>query len=136
MGVIDHGLAGDRLAVGDLGRTDVGVDLEFTQHPIDDNFQVQFAHALDDRLSAFGIGRDPERGVFVGQAVKGGAHFFLVALGFRLDGDFDDRIGEFYAFQDHRVVGIAQGVAGGGVLETGKRYDVAGAGLIDILAGV
>ena len=31
------------------------------------------------------------------------AHLFLVVLGLRLDGDLDDRLGEFHALEDDRL---------------------------------
>src|SRR3546814_4219776 len=36
-------------AIGHLRRTDVGFDLELAAHAIDDDVEVKFAHALDDR---------------------------------------------------------------------------------------
>src|SRR5690606_5474396 len=46
------GLA-DGFAVGHLGFADVGFDAEFTTHPVDQHFEVQFAHAGDDGLAGF-----------------------------------------------------------------------------------
>ena len=40
----------DRLAVGDLGLADVGVDLELALQAVDDDLEVELAHAGDDRL--------------------------------------------------------------------------------------
>jgi hypothetical protein len=45
------------------------------------------------------------------------AHLFLVGLGLRLDGDLDDRLGEFHALEDDRLQRIAERVARGRVLE-------------------
>src|SRR5512142_1178660 len=42
---------GDRLAVRDLRTADVRGDLELTQHAVDDDLEVQLAHAGDDRLT-------------------------------------------------------------------------------------
>src|SRR5215813_3288490 len=51
-------LPGDRLAVGDLRLSDVRFDLELAHQPVDDDFQMQFAHSSDDRLPRFLIGSD------------------------------------------------------------------------------
>ena len=67
-----------------LRRPDVALDLELALHAVDQDFEVKFAHALDDGLARFVIGRDAERGIFGGQAVEGNAHLFLVGLGLSL----------------------------------------------------
>jgi len=61
---------------------------------------------------------------------------FLVGLGLRLDRDGDDRLGELHALQDDRMGRITERVAGADVLETGQGDDVAGIGLLDVLAVV
>src|SRR5207247_8197861 len=40
----------DRLLVGDLRLADVGLDLELAEQAVDDDLQVELAHARDDRL--------------------------------------------------------------------------------------
>ncbi len=50
----------NRLAVGDLGLADVGLDLELAPHAIDDDIEMQLAHAGDDGLSRLLVGRDAE----------------------------------------------------------------------------
>ena len=40
------------------------------------------------------------------------AELLLVGLGLRLDRDLDDRLGEFHLLEDHRLVRIAQRIAG------------------------
>ena len=64
------------------------------------------------------------------------AHLLLVGLGLGLHRDLDDRIGEFHPLEDDRGIGRAQRIAGGGVLETRQRDDVAGIGNLDVLAVV
>jgi hypothetical protein len=78
---------------------------------------VKFAHALDDRLARLFVGLDAEGRIFGSQALQREAHLFLVGLGLRLDGDLDDRLGEFHALEDDRLGRIAQRVAGGGFLQ-------------------
>ncbi len=72
------------------------------------------------------VGPDPEGRVLLGQREQGLAQLVLVGLGLRLDGHVDDGLGELERLEDDRVVGVAQGVAGGGLLETHRGHDVAG----------
>mmetsp|Transcript_11034 Transcript_11034/g.29223 ORF Transcript_11034/g.29223 Transcript_11034/m.29223 type:complete len:314 (-) Transcript_11034:559-1500(-) len=48
--VLDGRLARDRLAVCDLRRADLALDLELAHHAVANDLQVQLAHALDGRL--------------------------------------------------------------------------------------
>ena len=130
------GLAADRLAVRDLRPADVGGDLELADHAVDDHVQVQLAHAGDERLAALRVGLDAEGRILLGQALQGDAHLVLVGLRLRLDRDLDDRLGEGDRLEQDRVLGVAQGVAGEGVLEADDRGDVAGVDLVDLLAVV
>src|SRR5207253_7783482 len=51
----------NRFAISDLRFADIRLDAEFSLHAIDDDFQVQLAHAGDNCLSGFMIGRNIER---------------------------------------------------------------------------
>ena len=64
------------------------------------------------------------------------AELLLVGLRLRLDRDLDDGLRELHLLEDHRLLQIAQRVAGAGVLEAGQRDDVAGEGFLDVLAVV
>ena len=46
----------DGFAIGDLRLADVGLDLELALHAVDDDLEVQLAHARDDRLAGFLVG--------------------------------------------------------------------------------
>ena len=72
-------LLADRLAVGHLRLADVGLHVELAHHAVDDDLQVQLAHAADDGLAAVGIGVDVEGRVFLRQLAQRDAHLFLVA---------------------------------------------------------
>ena len=87
---------------------------------------MQLAHAADDRLAGVFVTMYAERWVFLGQRLQGTRELVLVGLGLRLDRHVDDRLGEVQALQDDRVVLVAEGVAGGRVLEPDQSDDVAG----------
>ena len=126
----------DRLAVGDLGLADVGLDFELAQHPVDDHLEVELAHPVDQGLAGFLVGFDLEGRVLLAEPGQGVAHLLLVGFGFRLDRDRDHGLGEFDALQRDRRIGGGKGVAGAGFLEADAGADVASVGLVDLLAAV
>ena len=93
----------DRLAIGDLRRADVRLDAELALHAVDDDLEVQLAHARDDRLARFLVGAHAERRILLRQPVERDAHLLLVGLGLRLDRDVDHRIGEFHPLEDDHL---------------------------------
>ena len=115
-----------RLAIGDLRRADIGIHLVGALEDVDLDVEMQLAHALEDGLAGFLIGRHAERRILGRQLGERHAELFLVGLGFRLDRDLDDRIGELHLLQDHRLLRIAQRFAGAHFLEARERDDVAG----------
>src|SRR5260370_16877620 len=68
----------DRLAVRHLRFADRRFDAELTAHPVDENFQVQLAHARNDGLAGFFVGLHPEGRIFLSQPVQRDTHLFLV----------------------------------------------------------
>ena len=130
----DSTVLGDRLAVGDLRLADGGVDVELALHAVDEDLEVELAHAGDDGLAGLLVGADAERRVLVGQRLERLAELVLVVLGLRLDRDVDDRLGEHHPLEDDRVAAVAERVAGGGVLEAEAGDDVAGHGDVEVFA--
>ncbi len=112
----------DRFAVSHLGLADVGFHAEFALHAVDQNFEVEFAHAGNDGLARLFIRANAERRVFLRQALQRDAHLFLVALGLGLHGLRDHRLREHHALQQRRRDSmIAQRFAGGHVLQAHAR---------------
>ena len=91
---------------------------------------MEFAHAGDHGLVGFRIGGDPEGGIFFRQGGQGLGEFLHVALGLGLDGHGDHGLGDEKRLEDDRIAVHAEGVAGGGVLETQHGSKVAGAQFI------
>ena len=60
----------DGLAVGDLGLADVGLDLELALHAVDDDLEVQLAHAADDGLAGLFVGVHAEGRILDGELVQ------------------------------------------------------------------
>src|SRR6476659_10873111 len=81
-----HGLA-DRLAVGDLRAADVRVNRELAHQAVDDDLEVELAHARDQGLAGLVVGLDAEGRILLGEALKARAELVLVGFGLRLDRD-------------------------------------------------
>ena len=64
------GGAMDGLAIRHLRASDVGVDVELALHAIDDDLEVQLAHARDQGLAGLLVTRHPERRILLGQALQ------------------------------------------------------------------
>ena len=75
-------------------------------------------------------------GILLGEALQRLGQLVLVGLGLGLDGDVDDGLGEDDRLEQHGVVGIAQRVAGGRLLEADGGGDGARADLLQVLAVV
>lgn len=71
----------------------VGLDLELALHAVDEDVQVQLAHALDEGLAGPAVLLDAERRVLFNELLDSGTQLLLVSLGLRLDGDLDDEPG-------------------------------------------
>ena len=126
----------DGLAVGDLRLADVGGDPELPDHAVHEHVEVELAHARDERLGRLRVGLDAEGGVLLGEPLEGDRELVLVGLRLRLDLHLDDRLGEGHRLEDDGMVGVAQRVAGVGVLEPDGRGDVPRIDLVDLLAVV
>ena len=135
--LVHDGLA-DRLTVCNLRVTHVALHLEFTTHTVDDDVELQLAHAGDQGLAGLFVGLHLEGRIFVGQLRQSDAHLLLIGLGLRLHGHLDHRIREGHGFEGDRRLFVAQGVTGGDVLQAHEGVDVAGFGGIDrvLLVGV
>ena len=131
-------LALDGLAVGDLRLADVGLDVELALHAVDQDVEVQLAHAGDDRLTGLFVGVDLERRVFLGEPLDRGAELLLVALGLRLDRDLDHGAGNVIDSRTICFLRIGQGLTRRGVLEAHHGDDLTGADRRDLctLVGV
>ncbi len=133
-----HALDGvaDGLAVRHLRPADVRVDPELAHQPVDDDLEVQLAHAGDDGLAGLLVRAHAEGGVLLGEALEGGRELVLVGLGLRLDGDVDDGLGEVDRLEHDRLVRVAQRVARRRLLEADGGRDRARADLLQVLAVV
>ena len=126
------------LAVGNLGLTNVSVNLELAEQTVDDDLEVQLAHAGDDGLAGLVVGGHLEGRVLLGELGQSQGHLVLLGLSLGLDGNVDNGLSELDLLEDDLLALGAQGVTGGGVLETDASDDVAGGSVVtvDTLGGV
>ena len=128
--------AADRLAVGDLRAPDVRLDAVLALHAVDEDLEVQLAHAGDLDLAGLLVGLHLEGRVLLGQAAEGDGHLLLVDLRLGLDGDLDDGLGEVDVLQAHGALGRRQRVARRDLLDADRGRDVARVDRVDLLAVV
>ena len=88
------------LAVGNLGLTNVSVNLELTEQTVDDDLEVQLAHAGDDGLAGLVVGGHLEGWVLLGELGQSQGHLVLLGLGLGLDGNVDNGLGELDLLED------------------------------------
>ena len=119
-------LPADGLPIVHLGLAHICFDLVLAHHAVDDDLQVQFAHARDDGLAGVVVGAHGERRVLLRQLGQGHAHLLLVGLGLRLNCNLDDRLGKIDRLEYNRIALTANGVAGDQVLQADRGADVAG----------
>src|SRR5215211_1733343 len=99
-----HALA-DGLPVSDLRTANIRVNPELPQEPVDDDLQVQLAHARDDGLPGLLVAAHGEGRVLLGETLERHGEFLLVGLRLGLDGLPDDGLGEDHLLQ-HDLLGV------------------------------
>src|SRR6202051_379904 len=80
----------NRFAIGDPRLADIGFDAKLALHAIDDNLEVQFAHAGDDRLAGFLIGRNNKRRILLRETSQRDAQLVLIGARLGLDSYAND----------------------------------------------
>ena len=131
---LGFGVLADGLAIRHLRLADVGLDLVLAHHAVDNDFQMQLAHAADDGLSAVGIGVNFKGRIFLGQAAERHAHLFLIRLGLRFDRNRDHGNRKRDRLQRNGMIFVANRVARTHILQSHSRADVARQNLADLFA--
>src|SRR5262249_25416717 len=114
----------DRLAVGNAGTACDCIDVVFAAHPLDQHFEVQFTHTVDQRLTKLVVHLHQEGRIFLGQFTQRFAHLILIRARLRFNGDADDRVGEADLFQDNRILRVGERLAREGFLQSQDCGDV------------
>src|SRR2546429_1388972 len=90
----------NRLPVSNLRLADIRLDAELAFHTIDDDFQMQLAHAGDNRLSGFMISRNIERRIFLRQTTERNAQLVLIGARLGFDGHANNWRGKINRFEN------------------------------------
>ena len=129
---LSFGLLANRFSKRHLRLSDIGLHLEFTQHAIDDDFQMQLPHAGNDGLRGLFIRFHPERRVFLRQLLEGEPHLLLILLGFWLNRHGDHRLGKFHHLEQNRLLFVRQCVPCRRPFESNCRDNITRIGHIDV----
>src|SRR5215208_4867412 len=132
-----HALA-DGLAVSDLRTADVRVNPELAQEPVDDDLQVQLAHAGDDGLPGLLVAANGERRVLFGEPLERHGELLLVGFRLGLDGLPDNGLGEAHLLEHDLLLIIRRDerVARPRIGEADGSNELASIDLISLLAAV
>src|SRR5690606_31712041 len=126
----------DGFAVSPLRLADVGFHTELTTHAVDQNFQVELAHAGDNGLAGFFVGGHTEGRIFLSQTGQCHTHLFLVGLGLGFNGLGNHGLGEFHLLEQDMLTNVAQGFTRGDVLQAHHSGDVTCQNFLDFLTVV
>src|SRR5262249_25412290 len=105
----------------------VRVDVELPLEAVDNDLQVELAHAGDEGLAGLLVAADTEGRILLRKALQAGAELVLVGLRLRFHGDGDHRVGEGHRLELDRGRVRGERVTRGGVLEADGRGDLTGA---------
>lgn len=119
------GLRPQRLPVGDARLVQLDIDVELALQLVDDDGQLQLAHAVDEQLVQLAVHAAADRGVLLVDAVERLGHLVFLALDLRRDGLGQDRLGIVDALDLERVRLDREGVAGVGAAQLDRGPDIA-----------
>src|SRR5438046_8889230 len=121
--LLADGRLGDGLTISDLGLANVRFHTEFALHAIDDDFQMQLAHACDNRLAGFLISRNIERRIFLCQATERDSQLVLIGARFWFHRNPNYRSRKFNRFKNNWLVFITDCIAVRYLLHSSDRND-------------
>jgi len=114
----------------------VRVDVELALETVDDDLEVQLAHAADQGLTGLLVRGDAERRVLLGEPLEAASELVLVGLRLRLDRDLDHRLRERHRLEHDRRVLRCERVSRRRRLEADAGGDLARRDRIALLAVV
>ena len=130
------GFLANGLAVSNLRSANISLDLELAQQTVDDDLQMELAHAGDDGLTGLFIGPGTEGRILLSELCQSNAHLLGASLGLGLDSNADNRLREVHGLQNDGVLLVAQRVTGGGILQADSSRNIARVNGVDVLTVV
>src|SRR3972149_2046039 len=125
-------LAPYSLSVRNLRLAHIGINLEFSEHPVNNDLKMQLSHTGDYSLTCFLISLNPERRVFLSQLLQGHTHSFLICLCLGLYCNTYDRLRKLHLLEYYRIFLVTQGISGSGTLQTNCRRNITGIYSLDL----
>ena len=118
-------LALDRLAIRHPRPGQLGVHPELALQPVEDGVEVALTHAVDERLPQLGAVLEVKGRVFLVELVEAGGKLVLFAPLLHQHRGCGHRVGQRDGGEAHRLVPLAEGIAGVRVTKLGHGSDVA-----------
>ena len=115
---------------------DAHIEIEIAQQAVLDDFEVQLAHAADDRLAGLLVFVGAERRILPLHHLEHFAELLALQRGLGLDGHRDHRFGKLDRLEQNRLGGVAKRVAGDRNPRADHADDVARLGRGNLLAAV
>ena len=84
---LSFGSAADGFAIGYLWLASVSFNVKFTLEAVDNDIEMELAHARNNGLAGFFVGMNTEGRIFFGELAETDSHLLLVSLSLRLNGD-------------------------------------------------
>ena len=131
VGVIEFRPLRDRLTVGHAGLSRFHIGSVFPFHPLHIDFQMQFAHPLDDRLVGLIIHMGAEGRILLREAVEGLGHVDLGFVVLRKYRQRDHRFRNEHGGHGQVEARGNKGIAGG-ALDSEKGPDITGGCGLDV----
>ena len=103
--------------VSDLRLPDISFNFKLALHTVNDNFEMQLAHARDNRLERLRIRTDAKCRIFFRKPPECQTHFLLVCFRFWFDFQINDRLREHNPLKQNRVLWICKRIASSRPLE-------------------
>src|SRR3989338_2166133 len=94
---------------------------------------MEFAHTPDDGLTCFMVDFDLKCWIFLRKSLQSSAHFFLISLGFGLNGKRYNRFWKCNFFQNNGIILVTKSITCTCIFETNYCYNFTGISLFNLL---
>ena len=129
-------LSRDSFAIRDSRLVSPEFHVEVTFHPLADDFQVQFTHAADDRLTGFFTDLGGEGRILLHHQSQRVFELFAISAAVGFDRHRDHRFGKLDRFQNDWVLLIAKRVTGHRFLGADDPDDVSTDGFVECFSRI
>src|SRR4030065_301602 len=114
------------LSVCNLRLTHIGINLELSEHPVNNDLKMQLSHTGDYSLTCFLISLNPERRVFLSQLLQGHTTPFLLCLCLGLYCNAYYRLRKLHLLEYYRILLVTQSISRSCAFQTDCCCNIAG----------